>query len=294
MSSTSPIPSRNGTHQADGGQPGPTLQPNRRQPRLDGWFGVSRAVFDARVSSVTKIVYVALASHANDHGRCWPPLDLLIEETGLSRRSVIRSVQQLEELHLLTVDRSNGKGSVYTLPPLRSQGDTVNQCPTGTSAPQAPHQCPTGTTPVPHRHHTSAPQAPHQCPTGTQTIPSNENQERHSRARPKRGVEGLLGKKKKGFEEFWAAYPKRVNQDEAEKAWSKLNPDEALLATILAALMRQRNSKEWKKNDGEYIPHPNNWLNDRRWRDEVKHGPKSSAQFDQSQADEYYPDANQP
>jgi hypothetical protein len=37
---------------------------------------------------------------------------------------------------------------------------------------------------------------------------------------------------------------------------------------ILAAVERQKQSREWLKDQGEYIPHPPTWLNGRRWDDD--------------------------
>ena len=30
-----------------------------------------------------------------------------------------------------------------------------------------------------------------------------------------------------------------------------------------------KKSKEWKKENGKYIPHPTTWLNQKRWEDEL-------------------------
>lgn len=48
----------------------------------------------------------------------------------------------------------------------------------------------------------------------------------------------------------------------------KLNVDEELLALMVTAIGRQRQSKDWIKDSGQYIPHPATWLNGRRWEDE--------------------------
>jgi hypothetical protein len=53
------------------------------------------------------------------------------------------------------------------------------------------------------------------------------------------------------------------------KAWHKLDPDPALRATVLAALGIQRQSSDWTKENGRYIPNASTWLNGRRWEDEV-------------------------
>lgn len=70
------------------------------------------------------------------------------------------------------------------------------------------------------------------------------------------------------FERFWSAYPRKQNKERARRAWKKLNPDIELCRTMSAALERDKQSEQWGKDGGEYIPHPSSWLNGRRWEDE--------------------------
>lgn len=70
-----------------------------------------------------------------------------------------------------------------------------------------------------------------------------------------------------GFEKFWKAYPRKKAKDAALRAWKKLKPDESLLNVILAAIERQKQSDQWRKDKGQYIPYPATWLNGRRWED---------------------------
>jgi len=69
------------------------------------------------------------------------------------------------------------------------------------------------------------------------------------------------------FEEFWTDYPKKVGKGAAEKAWSKIKGVEK--QKIIDALKTQRNQEQWRKDNGQYIPHPATWLNQRRWEDDV-------------------------
>jgi hypothetical protein len=80
-----------------------------------------------------------------------------------------------------------------------------------------------------------------------------------------------------GFADFWTAYPKRKAKADAEKAWRSLNPDDALRATILAAVAVQSKNPEWRKGDppGQFVPLPATWLRGRRWQDEA--GPTKQA-----------------
>jgi hypothetical protein len=72
------------------------------------------------------------------------------------------------------------------------------------------------------------------------------------------------------FEIFWQAYPNRVCKKIAFMAWQKLKPDKELQDKILKAIDEQSNTKQWQKNNGEFIPYPSTWLNQERWEDEVK------------------------
>ena len=73
---------------------------------------------------------------------------------------------------------------------------------------------------------------------------------------------------KNGFEKFWVAYPKKKSKGQAERAFSKINPDEQLLATMIATIERAKISEDWVKEKGKYIPYPASWLNARGWEDE--------------------------
>lgn len=68
------------------------------------------------------------------------------------------------------------------------------------------------------------------------------------------------------FENFWAAYPRKVGKGAARKVWDRLRPDEALVNKIAAALDWQREQEQWR--DPQFIPHPRTWLFQERWDDE--------------------------
>lgn len=70
------------------------------------------------------------------------------------------------------------------------------------------------------------------------------------------------------FESFWAIYPKKKSKQAALTAWKKLKPDEVFKQKIIAAVQKQKQWPEWQKDNGQYIPYPATWLNQRRWEDE--------------------------
>jgi hypothetical protein len=71
------------------------------------------------------------------------------------------------------------------------------------------------------------------------------------------------------FEDFWKAYPKKKSKSDAEKAWKKINPQNGLSETILAAVESQKLTEDWRKDGGRFIPYPATWLNGKRWADEL-------------------------
>ena len=61
-----------------------------------------------------------------------------------------------------------------------------------------------------------------------------------------RGLNGDL------FYTFWSYCPKKKSKGNAEKAWSKLKPDDVLLNKMLAAIERAKATESWMKDDYEY------------------------------------------
>lgn len=39
---------------------------------------------------------------------------------------------------------------------------------------------------------------------------------------------------------------------------------------MITALEKQKQSKQWLKDNGQYIPNPTTWLNQKRWEDETQ------------------------
>ena len=70
------------------------------------------------------------------------------------------------------------------------------------------------------------------------------------------------------FGEFWAAYPRKQGKGAAEKAWGKIKPNAKVFDQIMSAVESQKHCEQWQKHNGQFIPNPATWLNQRRWEDE--------------------------
>lgn len=75
------------------------------------------------------------------------------------------------------------------------------------------------------------------------------------------------------FDRFWKAYPKKRDKMRARKAWEKLAPDMELCQVMSRALKQQKQSSDWLKDGGTYVPNPATWLNHHRWEDETEAPP---------------------
>ena len=72
-----------------------------------------------------------------------------------------------------------------------------------------------------------------------------------------------------GFAAFWAAYPNKKNKARALGRWKrgKFQPSE-----ILPVLEKQKCLREWVKQDGQFVPRADAYLNQKRWQDELPQG----------------------
>lgn len=87
------------------------------------------------------------------------------------------------------------------------------------------------------------------------------------------GKEKQSGKKPEGtdgFDLFWELYPKKKAKEAARRAWTKLKPSPPMQVHILKAVKAAKQSEQWMKDGGQFIPHPATYLNGKRWEDEIE------------------------
>lgn len=92
------------------------------------------------------------------------------------------------------------------------------------------------------------------------------------------------------FNRWYSTYPRKQAKGDARKAWQKINPDDGLVAEMVAAVERQKRTHDWQKDGGKYIPLPASWLRAERWLDEVGDVAPSTPQRQpqQTEADPYW------
>jgi hypothetical protein len=81
-----------------------------------------------------------------------------------------------------------------------------------------------------------------------------------------------------GFQKFWETYPPRngVRQNKQESFISWVYDGlESSTASIVASVEKLKETADWKKEKGRYIPMAVTFLNHKRWEDEVEYSPSA-------------------
>ena len=71
---------------------------------------------------------------------------------------------------------------------------------------------------------------------------------------------------KEAFSLFWQAYPRKVGKQDAFQAFLAAN---VAIHPLLQALERHKQSEEWQRQSGRFIPNPANYLRLRRFEDDL-------------------------
>ena len=71
------------------------------------------------------------------------------------------------------------------------------------------------------------------------------------------------------FDKFWVVYPKKIGKKCAYNSFKKIKNLDEEFDKIIQSVEFLKQSKNWKKNNGQFIPYPTTFLNQERWKDEV-------------------------
>jgi len=70
------------------------------------------------------------------------------------------------------------------------------------------------------------------------------------------------------FAMFWCEYPKKKSKDAALRAFERKVRDSAIFGAVMDGLRVAKLSHDWRKENGQFVPHPATWLNAGGWKDE--------------------------
>ena len=67
------------------------------------------------------------------------------------------------------------------------------------------------------------------------------------------------------FLDFWEAYPKKVDKKGSLRAFKNIKKLKETFPTIMRALEIQKQSQQWTKENGQFIPNPTTYIHQERW-----------------------------
>jgi len=264
---------------------------------LERWAAVL-AIRD--LTGPQKAVLGALAFHA---GESWPvakpSLETLAVETGLSRATVFRALDDLDGRYLTKDSKHGNRVNHYRLmlpAPPSCVTATVSVCDGEQGTSVTPATSTDHLTPRPsasHSEHATVSVCDGEAASHTETVtaihhvtvrrsPSHGEMPTVSRCDANKSINTKTPltphpAEQQLFDRFWTAFPKKWGKAQAKAAWSALCPDEALVETILAAIARGKRTVQWRKDSGQFVPRPADWLSDRRWEPTPQLSNKHSA-----------------
>lgn len=78
----------------------------------------------------------------------------------------------------------------------------------------------------------------------------------------------ILTYEEQAFNEFWTAYPKKINKKGCFTSFKRIKHLKDEMPLIMTALQHFKASKQWQKDNGQYIPNPQTFINQERWKDQ--------------------------
>lgn len=208
--------------------------------------------YDRRLSASEKVFFAEITSLSDQCGYCYAGNGYFSKLYDTSDRTVQRWVKHLQELgYVVVINVRDGATMQRRISPLPASVPDV-------CAENVPDKN------VGERHPVSAGDK-NVAPTPTKMSPTPRQKCRLEQYKNNNTRENNTRACARGFDRFWAAYPRKVGKGAAERSFERIRPDAALLDGMLRAIETQRQSDTWQRG---YIPNPATWLNQRRWEDE--------------------------
>jgi hypothetical protein len=193
------------------------------------------AVDQKCASAGQKLVLLMLANYSNGHtGQCNPSHKRLAEDCSMGVSTLRRSIDGLQADGFLTVIHKSSEGvslpNQYRLALHKLEGVGSNR--------RDPPSKSDGR--VPPNRATNLEVKPRIEPIQTEPV---------------------------GFASFYAVYPKKTAKPNAIKAFKSAKLKTGEIDSILTDIETRKQSDDWTKENGKYIPNPATYLNQRRWED---------------------------
>ena len=204
---------------------------------------------------------------------------LIRKKTGISKEETFsRAVRKLEQLKLISVARGTGTTNVYTLT-LNHHRQTVVPPTNGTTPDHG------GTVKDIFKENfkekifvqNAQVQAKQDQVLVEQKLESDRLEKQKAEQEAKANLEAKAKAKAesenqllKNFELFWSAYPNKKSKKPAFEKFKRIDFKKTSFESIMISLEKQKQSDDWTKNGGQYVPMPQTWIFNERWTDEIQ------------------------
>ena len=220
---------------------------------------------------------------------------LIRKKTGISKEETFsRAVRKLEQLKLISVARGTGTTNVYTLT-LNHHRQTVVPPINGSTPDHGGYTTPdNGDKTTPDHGGTVKDifkenikesiyvRNAHDQDKNDQILVEQKleaerlekqkaEQEAKAQSEAKAEAKSIFEKQvSKNFELFWSAYPNKKSKKTAFEKFKRINFKKTSFESIMISLEKQKQSDDWTKNGGQYVPMPQTWIFNERWTDEIQ------------------------
>ncbi|CAD9196691.1 replication protein [Acinetobacter bohemicus] len=220
---------------------------------------------------------------------------LIRKKTGISKEETFsRAVRKLEQLKLISVARGTGTTNVYTLT-LNHHRQTVVPPTNGSTPDNGGYTTPdNGDKTTPDHGGTvkdifkenfkekifvqnAQVQAKQDQVLVEQKLESDRLEKQKAEQEAKANLEAKAKAKAelesqllKNFELFWSVYPNKKSKKTAFEKFKRIDFKKTSFESIMISLEKQKQSDDWTKNGGQYVPMPQTWIFNERWTDEIQ------------------------
>lgn len=220
---------------------------------------------------------------------------LIRKKTGISKEETFsRAVRKLEQLKLICVARGTGTTNVYTLT-LNHHRQTVVPPINGSTPDNGGYTTPdNGDKTTPDHGGTvkdifkenfkekifvqnAQVQAKQDQVLVEQKLESDRLEKQKAEQEAKANLEAKAKAKAesesqllKNFELFWSVYPNKKSKKTAFEKFKRIDFKKTSFESIMISLEKQKQSDDWTKNGGQYVPMPQTWIFNERWTDEIQ------------------------
>lgn len=187
----------------------------------------------------------------------------LVKQTGSSKSTILRIMTELKDAGYIRLERKKDKDGRFT-----QSSWHIYEVPFDTHIIQKRNTAKTehGENGTPCLRNTVKPESRSTEHGENGTIQINNNNKILSIQNTNSNKEGgVLSEIEQMFLEFWSIYPKKVDKKGSFRAFKNIPKLKEVFPGILQALEIQKESDQWSKNHGQFIPNPTTYIHQERW-----------------------------